>query len=513
MGVNFAFLVVSRHYKKGSVELKIFDILERMKNSGSVAVIDADKEYSYKEIYELVISNALEIHTDNCNNVGIFIENSIDYMIAYFVITYKNKTIVPIESTAKSLQILSTINYCELKHIITNNNNIDNLLNMIRDKTQTDVAVYNIDTHEMVLVKGTTDKKFDFEADLNENDDNSVAIMLHTSGTTSDPKKVMLTHRNLIENVRSNIESLQLDNNDRCLIVLPMCFGYCNTSQMLTHLYLGGSIVIYKGTFFPKRFYEYITRYGCTNTTCIPSMLYLMVKSKSPENVETLRYLCFGGGTIADSTVKRLIEILPCTGIVQTYGQTEASPRVTALLPQDAIRKLGSVGMAIPGIKVIVVDDNNNEVPVGTPGEIIVNGPNVMKGYYKRDEETQKAVVNGWLHTGDIGYYDSDGYLYIIGRLKNMLISGGRNIYPEEIEELLRSHPTVKEAVIYPIQHEVLGEVPGAKIVIDNENNIGISELMDYCRENLEAFKIPVKIEIVDQIEKTYNGKVKRIFR
>lgn len=490
--------------------MKIFEILEEKKNSEAIAVIDEDKEYSYKKIYDLVVSKSSQIDTDNCNNVGIFIDNSVDYLIAYFAITYKNKVIVPIESTAKTPQVLSTITYCELRHIITDTNNIDNLLNMIRNKTCTDIIIYNIDTLESFLVTGDSESNIS-AIDTKESDD--VAIMLHTSGTTATPKKVMLTHKNLIENIKSNIESLQLNSNDRCLIVLPMCFGYCNTSQMLTHLYLGGSMVIYRGTFFPKKFYEYINRYSCTNTTCIPSMLYLMVKSRKIENVDTLRYLCFGGGTIAESVVKKIIELLPNTGIVQTYGQTEASPRITALLPHDALRKLGSVGQPIPGIRVMVVDDNNNEVPTGIRGEIIVHGENVMKGYYKRDDETSKTIINGWLHTGDIGYFDSEGYLYIIGRMKNMIISGGRNVYPEEIEELLNSHPAVKDVLIYPIEHEILGEVPGAKIVIDTEKTVSSSELLEYCRYNLEPYKVPTKVDIVCRIEKTYNGKVKRILR
>ena len=204
--------------------------------------------------------------------------------------------------------------------------------------------------------------------------------MLHTSGTTSNPKRVMLTHKNLICNIESNIASLEFNEKDTTLIVLPMYFGYCNCSQFLTHVYLGGRIIIAPQPFNPAIFLQLIEKYKCTNTTCIPSMLFLTISIRNKYDMSSLRYLCFGGGVMPVHKLKQIISFFEGTGIVQTYGQTEASPRVTCLLPKDCLRKIGSVGKPIPGVEIDILDKNGVPVKNGEKGEIVVRGNNVMKG-------------------------------------------------------------------------------------------------------------------------------------
>ncbi len=486
------------------------DILLNNRSNNNVAVIYYDNEYTYNQIYRSVLSHADNIFDALGKNVGLFVQNSIEYVIGYFAVSFADKVIVPIETNCKPKQILSTVNYCELDLIVTNSDNFVYLTEILESGVEFDVEIYNLSNGSKKYISKKHKKKQDFESRIcSEND---VAIMLHTSGTTSNPKKVMLTHKNLLANIRSNVASLELDCNDRCLIVLPMCFGYCNTSQFLTHFYLGGSIVIYDGTFVPARFFHYIEKYGCTNTTCIPTMLYLITKSKKRNySLKSLRYLCFGGGTISLDVLKKVSKCLPEVGIVQTYGQTEASPRITCLLPKDSERKIGSVGRPIPGVCVKVVDEDGKELPANSRGEIVVKGDNIMKGYYKRSEETAKVIRNGWLYTGDIGRFDDEGYLYVVGRIKNVIITGGLNIYPEEIEEVLRGYSDVEEALVLPKQHEVLGEVPMAQVVVKKNSRINTSELLDFCKERLEIQKIPSEIIVVEKIEKTYNGKVRRV--
>lgn len=441
------------------------------------------------------------------HNIGIFIPNSVNYIIAYFTIASIDSVIVPFDVNSKKNQILSTIDYCELNLIITDNHYYEYLSEITAEERQK-IVLYNLDSFEQSCIFKCNQLGNNWQK---TNVDEDVAIMLHTSGTTSNPKKVMLTHENLISNIESNVESLSLREDDRSLIVLPMCFGYCNTSQFLTHFYLGASIIIYDGIFVPSRFLYYIEKYQCTNTTCIPSMLYLLVKSTLQSyHLSTLRYLCFGGGSISVEILRKTINMLPNTGIVQTYGQTEAGPRVTCLLPEDSLRKLGSVGKAIPGVSVKIFNESDEEVENGVEGEIVVRGKNVMRGYFKHQDETSRVIVNEWLHTGDIGRFDNEGYLYIVGRKKNVIISGGLNIYPEEIEEVLRTYPGVSEAYVFPQKHELLGEVPVARIVVDRDVIPNVGKLHEYCKNNLETQKVPGVIEIVEYIEKTYNGKIRR---
>lgn len=488
----------------------IKDILLDNRNNDNVAVIYNDNEYTYNQIYRSVLSHVDNIFETFGKNVGLFVQNSIEYVIGYFAISFADKVIVPIETNCKAKQILSTVEYCELDLIVTNSDNFAYLTEILERVVESDVEIYNLTNGRKRYISKKQKRTQDFKSTIcSEND---VAIMLHTSGTTSNPKKVMLTHKNLIANIQSNVASLEFNSNDRSLIVLPMCFGYCNTSQFLTHFYLGGSIVIYDGTFVPVRFFHYIEKFGCTNTTCIPTMLYLITKSKkSNYSLKSLRYLCFGGGTISLDVLKKVSIWLPDVGIVQTYGQTEASPRITCLLPQDSERKIGSVGRAIPGVCVKVVDEDGEELPANSRGEIVVKGDNIMKGYYKRPEETAKVIRNGWLYTGDIGRFDEEDYLYVVGRIKNVIITGGLNIYPEEIEEILRTHSDVEEALVLPKQHDVLGEVPIAQVVVKKNSRVSTSELLNFCKERLEIQKIPSEIIVVEKIEKTYNGKVRRV--
>lgn len=486
------------------------NILLNNQSSDNVAVIYNNREYTYNQIYRSVLSHMDNIFGSSAENIGLFIENSIEYVIGYFAISFADKVIVPIETNCKAKQILCTVDYCELDLIVTNSDNFEYLMEILKSGAKFDVEIYNLSDGSKKYISKKRKRAQCFESRLYTEDD--VAIMLHTSGTTSNPKKVMLTHKNLLTNIRSNVASLKLSDKDRCLIVLPMCFGYCNTSQFLTHFYLGGSIVIYDGIFVPTRFFFYIEKYGCTNTTCIPAMLYLITKGKkSNYSLNSLRYLCFGGGTTSLDVLKKASKCLPDVGIVQTYGQTEASPRITCLLPRDSERKIGSVGRAIPGVCVKVVDENGKELPANCRGEIVVKGDNIMKGYYKRPEETSKVIRNGWLYTGDIGRFDDEGYLYVVGRIKNVIITGGLNIYPEEIEEVLRSHADVEEALVLPKQHEVLGEVPIAQVVVKKNSRVSTSELLDFCKKRLEIQKIPSEIIVVGKIEKTYNGKVRRV--
>ena len=225
--------------------MKIKDVLHKNRNSNKIAVIYKDCKYTYNDIYNQVVLHTGQLINFKSRNVGIFVQNSVNYVIAYFSVAYLDRVIIPIDVNSRLEQILRTIAYCELELVITDNQYFEYLSKVMEEGKQK-IVLYNLDNPERCYIyEGTKEGKIGEKVDPGED----VAIMLHTSGTTSNPKKVMLTHDNLISNIKSNIESLALTENDRSLIVLPMYFGYCNTSQFLTHFYLGGSIVIYDGTF------------------------------------------------------------------------------------------------------------------------------------------------------------------------------------------------------------------------------------------------------------------------
>lgn len=488
----------------------IKNLLERQQDNVKIAITQGDRTLSYQEWYKISQNLAKEIgahlKSDN-SNVAIFLPNSIDYAIAYFAITFNDKTIVPIGIQAKELEVCSTAKYCELDVFVSISSWASTLVEYFKDYEYR-VEIFCIDNSQWIVVNETMPVIDKTKAEpLTEK---STAIMLHTSGSTYLPKRVMLTHYSLIYNVESNIDSLKLTENDVCLISIPMFFGYCNTAQFLTHIYLGASMVIMTGIFYPKEFLKVVEKEKVTNYTGVPSNLLMLLQYKYSDKYDfsSLRYICFGGGVMPIEGLKELITRFPSIGFVQTYGQTEASPRLTANLPEFSLLKIGSVGTPIKDVKIRVVDETNKDCVTNQVGEIIANGPNVMKGYYKNEEATKETIVDGWLHTGDLGYLDEDDFLYIVGRKKNIIISGGINIYPEEIEEVLLMNPNVKDVLVYGESDYLLGEVPVAEVVYaDDAEEV---DLTAYCMEKLAKYKVPTKFYIQEKLEKTYNGKIKR---
>lgn len=492
----------------------IKDILTKNKDLDKVAIKEGNKVVTYNLLYKMVNENVDLLCKKQCfsKNIGIFLPNSIQYAIAYFTISFLNSVIVPIDIKSKITELRSIIRYCDLKLIITNSTYSSLLKKLLRD-SDTTVMLFNLEDKSFEVIGDYKSHQLSFCNYIIPKNENDVAIMLHTSGTTSNPKRVMLSHKNLISNINSNIISLNITKEDKVLIALPMFFGYCNTAQFLTYLFLGGTIIIMKGLFIPNEFFKLIEKERITSFTGVPSMLLLLLNPKISKkyDISSLKIVCFGGGTMPVNKLKELINEFPSIGFVQTYGQTEASPRVTALLPKDSKKKIGSVGKAIYGVKVKIINKCGNEVEPGEIGEIIVQGENVMLGYYKRPEETAKVLKNNWLFTGDLGRYDDDGYIYIVGRKKNVILSGGINIYPEEIESVLMCHPAIKSVCIFGEFEKYLGEVPIAKVVLnDGYKSINQGMIQKYCKEIIADYKIPRKVMFVNKLEKTVTGKIRR---
>lgn len=488
--------------------MNITELLEKHRSNPKIAIKYGNKSITYSDWYAEAkrVSELLDIIIQkSCKTVALFLPNSINYAIAYFGVLFAGRTVVPIDVKSTSSEICSMLEYCETDIVLTDSEYADKLisgLSVYRKK----INIVDIEKKTTIVLNNTGDY-----VDKTVNKElNDVAVLLHTSGTTDNPKRVMLTHENLYVNVISNIKSLMLSENEIFLISLPMQFGYCNTAQFLTSVYLGSTIIILNSLFTAKKFFELVEKEKITIYTAVPTILMFILKYKYTYkyNVETLRYLCFGGGFISKEIIWDLHKKFPSIGFVQTYGMTECSPRVTLLLPKYINIKNGSVGLPIPGVEIKVIDEYGEEV-VQKIGEINVRGRNVMKGYYKDPDETNKKIVNGWLKSGDIGYLDEDGFLYITGRIKNIIISGGLNIYPEEIEQVMLSYPGISDVFVFGKDDEFMGEIPCAKIVV-SDRTITKEEIIKHCLSNLSSYKVPQNIEFVDNIPKTYNGKTKR---
>jgi len=330
------------------------------------------------------------------------------------------------------------------------------------------------------------------------------ALYLYTSGTTGKPKGVVLTHQNLAQNVESCQAAGEFDPRDSFLCLLPFFHTYAITGTILLPL-LNGCKMVLVDRFHPLKVLKLIEDHDISVFLAIPSMYRVLAHTEGEFKLSSVRFPISGGEplpvVVAEAFEKRF-----GVPIYEGYGQTEAAPVISLNVPGK--RKLGTVGPALPGVEIAIWDDEKRSVAIDIVGEIMVRGPNVMKGYYNLPDETSKTITREWLHTGDLGKIDAEGYVTITGRKKDLIISAGENIYPREIEEVLAQHPKVKEVAVIGVNDEVRGEVPKAFVIPRDGMTVDEKELRHFCRENLAGYKVPRHIDVVPDLPRTPTGKI-----
>ena len=481
-------------------------VFEFSSKLSKTAIIDKTN-ISYKQLYlkVLMISDKIKRTTlKKQDRILLISENSPFFIESYFGIIKSGCTCVPINPTLSNKDIEYIINSCESKVIFIEKR----LLNKLNESINKDIKIITEETLNNFL---TEDKNIDVNKEKSEIDlKNDVAVILFTSGSTAKPKGVMLTHYNLCYNTNSIIEYLKLSSEDRIEVVLPFyyCFG---TSLLHTHLRACGSLVINNRFMFPESVIDDIDKYKCTGFAGVPSNYQILLRKSNIKNrnLQSLRYVAQAGGKLPDSFIKELKQVLSEVGIYIMYGQTEATARLSYLPPNMIEEKLGSIGKGIPGTKLKVLDKAGNEVNIGEIGEVVASGGNIMKGYFNDKEETNKIIRNGYLHTGDLATIDSDGYIYIVAREKQIIKSGGNRISPKEIEDIILQIPSVIEVAIIGTPDDLLGEAVKAFVVLDNKDlKIDEKFVINYCRDNLISYKVPKYVVFLDALPKNSSGKV-----
>jgi fatty-acyl-CoA synthase len=367
--------------------------------------------------------------------------------------------------------------------------------------------------NELIEIGNTvTDEELAVRQDSLDPDD--VISMMYTSGTTGFPKGVMLTHNNLIGNACSLAECMDFTEKDRLCIPVPFfhCFG-CVLGTMAC--VVSGATMVPIVVFNPIKVLETIEKESCTAVHGVPTMFIMELEEmeKNQYDTSSLRTGIMAGSPCPIEVMKKVVDKMGVREITITYGQTEASPGITMTRTDDPLElRVTTVGRALPNVEVKIIDsETGKEVPRNTQGELCSRGYNTMKGYYKMIEATAAAIDNdGWLHTGDLAVMDEDGYCKITGRLKDMIIRGGENIYPREIEEFIYTHPKVKDVQVVGVPSEKYGEEVMAFIQIKPGNSITEEELKEYCREKIARYKIPKYIAFVDDYPITASGKIQK---
>ncbi|MFQ3318876.1 MAG: long-chain acyl-CoA synthetase [Natronomonas sp.] len=463
------------------------------------------------------------------DRVGVYLPNLPQYVIAFHGILRAGGIVVPMNPQYKSREIKHLLGDSSAVAVVT----LADLVPQVQE-VQDDT-----DVHTIISVGGDAEGATEFGAFLADDtlepvdrDDDDVACQPYTSGTTGTPKGVLLTHRNLAFEARASPavhDGIRAD--DKMLGVLPLFHIYGMTVTMLATLYEGGS-------FWPMAEWdasaalELIESEELTIVHGVPAMYNDVVNHPDADDYDlgTVRFANAGGSSLPLEVMRRFEELFE-PRLLEGYGLTETAPVTHANRPDD--RRPGSIGKPLPGVESKVADHNFEEVapvPEGpvddeteldeVVGEIVISGPNVMKQYYNRPEANQEAFTDEedgeaqdgtrWFHTGDLGYYDEDGFFYIVDREKHMIVSGGYNIYPREVEELLFEHPDVADAAVVGVPDERRGETVTAFVVKQPDSDVTAEGLKQYCLDNLAEYKHPREVNFVDELPRTTTGKVQK---
>ncbi len=352
-------------------------------------------------------------------------------------------------------------------------------------------------------------------------DDAADALQLYTSATTGRPKGAILTHRALTASIERIGEAQALRPGERSLAVAPI-FHVGVVPTVFTAIACGACTVLQE-EFNPAAVVQALDEQRIAVTVLVPSMLQAClanVAAVEERHYETLRLIYYGASPIAEATLRRAMQVFGC-GFMQSYGLTETTQALTFLTPADHERALAgradlllSAGRAIPDTEIRIIDADGQPLPAGAPGEIVARGPQMMRAYWNMPEETAKTLRDGWLHTGDMGRLDEEGYLFVHDRLKDMIVSGGENVYPRAVEEVLLAHPAVAEAVVIGVPDARWGETVKGVLVLRKGHAADEAEIIAYCRQRLGGFEIPRSIDFVETLPRNATGKIlKRVLR
>ncbi len=493
----------------------------RVKANGpkTFLISEADaREWSYDE-FNSVVNQAANLLISNGigkgDVVSLLLANSAEYVIAYFACFKIGAIAGPINSLLKLPEIVWTICNSESKLVLAGS-----------ELAKTAGLIERSDNAAKLPPILLFDNVANVASDQNDNlvaaelvpDDE--AMIIYTSGTTGKPKGCLLTHGNLIANARQITEWLGFDQTDRLLTVMPLFHMNAVTVTTLTALYCGGSTVI-SPKFSASRFWDIVEKYKVTSFGSVATMLSMLLSKsresgvESPESdpslstldsrLSTLRFAMCGSAPVPAGVLKNFEDTFGCL-VIEGYGLSESTCRST-FNPPNISRRPGSCGLPI-GNEIKVFDKNDNEVADGELGEIVLRGPNIFKEYFKNPEATAQAFANGWFHTGDIGTRDADGFFYIADRKSDMIIRGGENIYPREVDDLLYTHPAVAAAAVIGVPDELYGEAVAAFIVLKDGETATGAEIIDFCRQSLADYKCPGAVHFVADIPKGPTGKL-----
>jgi acyl-CoA synthetase (AMP-forming)/AMP-acid ligase II len=454
--------------------------------------------------------------------VGMLQVNCNQYIEAYFATAKLGAIFVPLNFRAKADELSYMIANAETKGLLVGDRYLAMVVSLMPQLASVKHCV-PVDKNEIgrpyyeELIGSSSSDEF-----ISEIGDDDITILMYTAGTTGRPKGVPLTHSGFVGYVLDNVEPANPEIEERNLLTVPL-YHVAGIQAMLAAVYGGRSLVMMK-QFEVTEWLETAARERVARAMLVPTMLKMIIDEPqfNRYNLESLRVITYGAAPMPLKVIKKAIEKLPGVSFINAYGQTETASTITALGPQDHViegsqeerdkklkRLTASIGKPLPDVQVRIVDEDENSLPPLAVGEILAKGSRVMSGYWHDAEKTSQVITrDGWLRTGDKGWMDEDGYIYLAGRSDDMIIRGGENISPKEVEEVLLSHPKIDDAAVIGISDPKWGQEPRAIVVLKQNQAADPEEIIGYCRSKLAGYKRPRSVIFVDSLPRNQMGKV-----
>ena len=495
-----------------------------------VAIVFEEKRYTFSQLNGRVnsLANALsKLGVNKGDRIAMLQVNCNQCVEAYFASAKLGAIFVPLNFRAKGDELSYMLNSCEANTLLIGERYID-LVNSISPNLASVHHFISIESkHEGMLYYEDVIASSPADEIFTEIDDNDTTILMYTAGTTGFPKGVMLSHNSFAIYVLENVTPANPELEEKNILTVPL-YHVAGIQAMMAAIY-GGRALIMERQFEPKEWMELVEAEKANRAMIVPTMLKQLIDHPdfSKCDLSSLQVITYGAAPMPLEVIKRAVDIFPGVSFINAFGQTETASTITTLSPEDhnltgtgeekekKLRRLSSIGKPMSDVEMKIVDEEGHELPTGQVGEIVARGPRVMSGYWKDQEKTEKTVdKEGWVHTGDMGYVDEDGYFFLAGRATDMIIRAGENISPEEVEAVLHSHPKIEEAAVIGVPDEEWGEQPRAVIVLKQGETATPEEIIEYCRAKMSSFKRPRSVIFVSELPRNPMGKVlKRVLR
>jgi len=490
-------------------------------------IVFEGKRWTYAQINERVnhLANALaKWGIEKGDRIGILHVNCNQYIETYFSAAKLGAIFVPLNFRAKADELTYMIANAEAKTLFVGSRYLD-VVNTMLPQLPTLKQCISIDSesagkmyYEDLLSSASSDEV------IGEIGDEDLTILMYTAGTTGRPKGVPLRHNAFVTYVLDNVDPASPEIEERNLLTVPL-YHVAGVQAMLAAIYGGRTLVLMR-QFEVKEWLETIEREKATRAMLVPTMLKRVIDDPdfSQYDLSSLKVVTYGAAPMPFEVINKAIQVMPWVRFINAFGQTETASTITTLGPDDHIiegteeerekklkRLTSSIGRPLPDVEVKIVDEEGKALPPLGVGEILARGPRIMTGYWRDEQKTSKVITpDGWLRTGDMGWMDEEGYIYLAGRADDMIIRGGENISPEEVEDVLHSHPKVEEAAVIGVPDPEWGQEPRAVVVLKKGEVTTPEEIIEYCRSRLAGFKRPRSVVFIDALPRNPMGKVLR---